>query len=133
MVLSDVKRIQRRAKQAERDVGKWMLEYDGEDIYWSRISSSTGRVGHITGLMFDIISRTYCTEVKNVMIPVRLQRAWAQIQELATKHGKEACLVIQPSNPIATIGRPKQVDLTWHIITAKRHAELLEIERVHNG
>lgn len=128
--LSDVQRIQRRAKQAERDAGHWMLEHDGPDPYWARVSSSTGRVGHITGLMFDIVSLHYCTEVKNIMLTQKLQGFWRQVQELAAKHGKDACLIIQPSNPLSGGTLLKQKDMTWHVITAARHAELLEKERI---
>lgn len=130
MPLSDVRRIQRRAKQAERDVGHWLLEYDGPDPLWQRVTSSTGRVGHITGLQFDVVSMHYCAEVKNIKLAVKLQGFWSQIQQMAARHGKDALLIIQPSNPLPSVGNLKQKDMTWHIITPARHAELLEKERI---
>ena len=129
MPLSDVKRIQRRAKERERDSGKWLLLHDGPDPHWQHVSSSTGRIGHITGLMFDTVSLHYACEVKNVKIPTKLLAAWNQINEIAVKHGKDALLTIYPSNPLLKLGVPKRVE-AMHIITEARHAELLRKERI---
>jgi hypothetical protein len=122
MPLNDVRRIQRRARQAERDVGHWLLRNDGPDPVWAKITSSTARVGHITGLQFDVVSLHYCAEVKNIKMSARLQSFWKQIQEMSARHGKDALLVIQPSNPV-------DKNSTWHVITPERHAELLAAER----
>ena len=126
MPLNNVQRIQRRARQAERDSGHWLLKYDGPDLIWSRISSSTGRVGHLTGLQFDVVSIHYAAEVKNILMSQKLQGFWKQIREVAIKHGKSPLLIIQPSNPV-------DKSSTWHVITPERHAELLEYERRCNG
>ena len=129
MPLPDVRSIARRAKEAERNAGRWMLQFDGPDPMWSKVTSSTGRVGHITGLQFDVASLHYCTESKNILMSLRLQRFWRQIQEIAVTHGKDACLVIKPSNPLPSDKRHKH-DATWHVITQERHSELLEKERI---
>jgi hypothetical protein len=129
MPLSEVRKIQRRAKQFERDTGHWALEYDGPDPLWSRVTSTTGRTGHITNLQMDVVSMNYAIECKNVKVSATIQNWWRQIQEVASKHGKEPLLVILPSNPIPNSVSRKSVDLTLHIITPKRHAELLEYER----
>jgi hypothetical protein len=129
MPLNSIQKIQRRAKQAERDVGHWMLEHDGPDPIWSRVASSTGRTGHITQLQMDVVSLHYATEVKNIKMSAKLLGFWQQIQDIAAKQGKDACLVIQPSNPLPRReGMPKRFN-TWHVITEERHAELLEAER----
>lgn len=129
MVLSDQKRRLRKAKQAERDSGKWLLENDGEDKRWSGVASSTGRVGHITQLQFDVVSQHYAGEVKNIIVPKRLFGFWLKIVSIAITHGKNPVLIIVPNNDYKAAGFPKKPS-AMHIITEERHAELLEKERM---
>lgn len=112
----------RRSKQSERDLGHFLLEHNGEDPVWKFISSSTGRVGHITELQFDVISADYTAENKKVKVPKTLLGWWDKIVAIAEKHSKEPLLRIEPSND----GRHEEM----HIISAERHASLLEIEKL---
>jgi len=120
MVLSEAKRRLRRSKQSERDLGKYLLEHNGECPVFRLISSSTGRVGHLTELQFDVASLDYAAENKNVKVPKLLMGWWDKICEISAKHGKQPLLRIDPSNE----GKHREM----HIITAERHAELLDYE-----
>lgn len=110
----------RRSKQSERDLGKFLLLHDGPDPQMSRITSSTGRVGHITELQFDVLSRTYAAENKQVKVPVKFLSWWLKIIAISKEHGKQPLLRIEPTN----MRRLPEM----HIITAERHAELLQAE-----
>lgn len=123
MVRSESQRRLQRSKQSERDLGHFLLKHNGEDPVFKHIASSTGRVGHITELQFDVISMDYAAENKQVQVPKRLLGWWDKIIDVAAKHTKHPLLRIQPTND----GKHKEM----HIITAERHAELLEIEHVY--
>lgn len=116
-------RIFRQAKDTERRIARWFLEHDGVDPAWENITTSTGRTGHITDLQFDAMSKHYCIEVKNIVLPVTIWRFWSKICDIAKKHGKEPVLILAPKNDSLKT-RP-----ALHVITAERHAQLLEAER----
>ena len=122
MVLSENQRRIRRSKQSERDLGHFLLEHNGPDPVFKRIASSTGRVGHITELQFDVISEDYTAENKKVRVPKTLLGWWDKIVGIAVDYQKQPLLRIEPSNE----GRHEEM----HIITAERHATLLEIEKL---
>lgn len=114
-----------RSKQSERDLGKYLLRLDGPDPSFRHIASSTGRVGQITDMQFDVVSRTYAAENKQVKLNKKLLGWWDKINEVAAKHDKQPMLRIVPTND----GRHQEL----HIITAERHAELLEAEYASSG
>ena len=123
----------KRSKQSERDLGHWLLDHDGPDLRFKGIASSTGRVGHITGLQFDVISKSYAAENKQVRVPARLYKWWKQILDVARDQNKDALLRIEPTN--IDIGVPMKLRkkaMSLHIITEERHAELLEAEKERN-
>jgi hypothetical protein len=128
MAISEQKRRLRKAKQTERDSGKWLLEHDGPDPAWQTVSSSTGRVGHITQLQFDVVSRQYAGEVKNIIVPAKIFGFWMKIVSIASMHRKNPVLIIAPNNEYKQTGFPKKAP-TMHIITEERHAELLQKEK----
>jgi hypothetical protein len=105
------------------------MEYDGPDPRLKGIASSTGRVGHITQLQFDVASKTYAAENKQVRLPARMFKWWLQILDVARDHDKEALLRIEPTNE--PLGLRKKVP-SLHVITEERHRELLEAERERN-
>lgn len=121
MALNENQRRLRRSKQSERDLGHWLLEHNGEDPFFMKIASSTGRVGQITDLQFDVVSKTYAAENKLVKVPKKLLGWWTQIVAVADKHNKVPMLRIVPSNE----GKHPEM----HIITKERHQELLDMER----
>jgi hypothetical protein len=127
---SDSQKRFRRSKQSERDLGHWLLENDGPDLRFKGIASSTGRVGHITSLQFDVVSKSYAAENKQVKVPARLYRWWKQILQVAQDQNKEALLRIEPTN-IETGPNPqlRKKPGSLHIITEDRHAELLRAEK----
>ena len=120
MVLNENQRRLRRSKQSERDLGHWLLEHNGPDPNFKHIASSTGRVGQITDLQFDVVSKHYAAENKLVRVPKKLLGWWEQIVRISTKHNKQPLLRIVPSN------EGKWPEL--HIITKERHEYLLDME-----
>lgn len=128
---NEVQKRLRRAKDSERRTAKWMQEHDGPDPDHkpgeSMLVTSTGRVGHLTHLQFDALSRTYATENKNVKVPMNFWRWWVQVVNVAHKYGKTPCLVIDPAvDQKRTDGTPIP---GMHVISPERHAELLKAER----
>jgi hypothetical protein len=126
------RKLRRRAKDSERGIAKRMLEADGVDPAYSKIASSTGRVGHITGMRIDAISRSYVTENKNRKMPTWLIDAWVLINQRGKDFGKNVLLHVDPPN------MPKEIQLngvrerldTLSIITQSRHEELILNERI---
>ena len=109
----------RKGKRFERQQGKWLLENDGKCPKWGEIASSTGRVGHITELQVDLISRSYAGEAKNrESAPKWLIGAWKQIIERADELGKQ---------PFLAVTKNYMPDM--HVITPERHKELLQKEK----
>lgn len=132
--LTDTQRMLRKAKQSERDLGHWLMGNDGPDPAMRGIASSTGRVGHITALQFDVVSKTYAAENKKVRLGKRFLQWWLQIIDVAADRGKEPLLSIEPSNVVPSAlngGKPRKIP-RMHIVTEDRHAELLEAERLWN-
>lgn len=122
-----------RAKRSERSVAKEMQEADGpaEDAVFRGIKSSTGRIGHITSLQIDAVSRSYVTENKNRVMPSWLIKAWIIINQRAIEFNKEAFLHIEPPNmPKTILINGKNVPLsTMAIITQARHKTLARRDR----
>lgn len=130
MSVSDAQRRLRRSKQSERDLGHWLLEHDDPDPRFKGIASSTGRVGHITSLQFDVISKKYAAENKQVRLPAKILRWWKQINDVAVDQGKDALLRIEPTNEQLSVPvRLRKKVPSLHIITEDRHAELLAAEK----
>lgn len=126
------RRLRRRAKDSERGIARRMLEADGVDPAFAKITSSTGRVGHITGMRIDAISRTYVTENKNRKMPTWLITAWVLINQRAKDYGKNALLHVDPPNmpkDMPINGVKERLD-TMSIITQSRHEELIQNERI---
>lgn len=147
------KALLRRAKSAERERARWTILHDGPDPKYRGLTTSTGRVGHVTALQFDILSRSYCGEVKNARLSAGLAKAWAlvlsqpiagevtmplnvavariwqQVAQVSEDWRKEPLLIWKPSNAdkFKVFGKPLP-DL--HVITEGRHAELLKKEQI---
>ena len=130
MPLSDIQRRIKRSKQSERDGGHWLQKHDGEDPMWKHVASSTGRVGHITGLQFDMVSIHYTCENKQIKLPARFLQFWLQIVDISVTHGKDALLRIEPTNVLVGVRKKAPV---MHIITEDRHAELLRKEKEYDS
>lgn len=128
---NEIQRRIRRSKQSERDLGHWLLKHDGLTDHWKGIASSTGRVGHISGLQFDCVSDSYVAENKQVKLPATIFKWWLQINQIAVSHHKDALLRIEPTNEVKGIMIPKGVK-SLHIITEERHAELLRKEKFYD-
>ena len=112
-----------RAKRSERAIARRMQDIDGRDPEFSRIASSTGRVGHITNLRFDAVSTSYVIENKNRILPGWLIKAWILIQQRASDFNKHALLHVEPPNMPKTVPLNGQqlkmenmaiIGQTWH-------------------
>lgn len=125
------KKLQRRSKDSERSIARRMLEVDGPDPMFKNIASSTGRIGFITGMRIDAVSKSYVTENKNRKLPVWLIKAWELINQRAIDFDKNALLHIEPPN------MPREIPIngtkhklsTLAIITQTRHEELIKAEK----
>jgi hypothetical protein len=87
------------------------------------IVSETGRVGHVTALQFDAISLSYVAENKHERVPATWWSYWKKVVEKATEWRKEPLLRIEPTND------DKDGVPVLHLITERRHAELLLCEQ----
>lgn len=131
---TEQRRLRRRAKDSERGIAKRMVAADGADPAFKSIASSTGRIGHITSLRIDAISRTYVTENKNRKMPTWLIDAWLLINQRGEDFNKNVLLHIDPPNmprDYPTQGTKKKLD-TLAIITQTRHENLILKERALN-
>jgi hypothetical protein len=127
-----------RSKRSERAIARRMQDVDGRDPEFSRIASSTGRVGHITNLRFDAVSKTYATENKNRILPGWLVKAWILVNQRAVDFHKNALLHIDPPNMPKTVplnGEMMKLD-TMAIIGQTRHEYLIvrskKLEMIEN-
>jgi hypothetical protein len=125
------KSLIRRSKNSERTIAKRMVAVDGADPQYAKIATSTGRIGHITNIRVDAISRSYVTENKNRSLPSWLTGAWLLINQRAEDFDKHALLHLDPPNMAKEFpinGTMKPLD-TMAVITQTRHEELILIEK----
>ena len=125
------KSLRRRYNTSERNIGKRMLEADGADPVFKNIATSTGRIGHITNIRADTVSKNYIVENKNRTIPKWIIDAWILILQKAEDFQKHALLHLEPPNlpkefPIN--GVKKKTD-TMAVIQQSRHESLIVSER----
>lgn len=128
---NEARRLRRRAKDSERGIAKRMLAADGPDPAFKNIASSTGRIGHISGIRVDAVSAHYVTENKNRKMPTWAIDAWVLINQRAIDFNKNALLHVEPPNmprDIVVNGRTIKLD-TMAIISQTRHEELIRTER----
>jgi len=128
---TEQRRLRRRAKDSERGIAKRMVLADGADPSFANIASSTGRIGHITGIRVDAVSRTYVTENKNRKMPTWLIDAWVLINQRGEDFHKNVLLHVDPPNmprDYLSQGVKKRLD-TMAIIRQERHEELIRKER----
>ena len=125
------KSLMRRSKTSERNIAKRMVAIDGPDPAFQHIATSTGRIGHITNIRVDAISKHYVTENKNRVLPAWLNDAWLLINQRAEDFNKHALLHLDPPNMPKTMpinGQQKKLD-SMAVITQTRHEDLIQKER----
>ena len=111
-----------KGRRFEQDIGKWLLKNDGECDKFAEMTTSTGRLGQLTNLQFDVISNHYAVECKHrSSVPKWLMSAWEQIIDKSAAHDKSAMLAVK-----------KNYKPIMHIITPERHAELLRKEKEYD-
>lgn len=123
--------LMRRSKKSERDIARTMVQVDGPDPLYEKIASSTGRIGHITNIRVDAISKHYVTENKNRVLPKWLIDAWLLIQQRAIDFGKWPLLHLDPPNAPRdfVLNGKKEPMSSLCIITQSRHSDLIQKER----
>ncbi len=129
------RRLRRRAKDSERGIAKRMVAVDGPDPAFSKIASSTGRIGHISGIRVDAVSLHYVTENKNRKVPTWMIDAWVLINQRGKDFGKNVLLHIEPPNmprEFKVNGITEKLD-TMAVITQGRHEELIRAEKALVG
>jgi hypothetical protein len=127
----DQKALIRRSKKSERDMAKRMLVADGPDHAFDKIATSTGRIGHITNIRVDGVSKNYVEECKNRILPQWMTEAWILIQQKSVQFKKEALLHLDPPNLPKKFTSEGQ---EWPMepiagITRTRHESLIKSER----
>lgn len=128
---AEQKRLRLRAKRSERSIAKRMTNIDGPDPAFARIASSTGRIGHISGIRADAVSAHYIIENKNRKLPLWLINAWVLINQRGVDFNKHVLLHIEPPNmprEIPVNGTKEKLD-TMAVITQSRHEELIAKEK----
>ena len=128
---TEARRLRRRAKDSERGIARRMLNVDGPDPAFKNIASSTGRIGHISGIRVDAVSKSYVTENKNRKVPTWMVDAWLLINQRAHDFNKNALLHVEPPNAPRDFllnGQTIKLD-TMAIITQTRHEELIRNEK----
>jgi len=106
-------------KRKEREDARWLLQHDEPDPNLRGVYSSSGRVGHVTGLQRDQQSKHYIGESKRRELPKWLRTAIDQVRRLAKENGRHWVLFLHLKGQ----GEPV------HIISREDHAELLEYRK----
>lgn len=126
------KSLLRRSKTSERNIAKRMQDVDGKDPNFAGIATSTGRIGHITNIRVDGVSKNYFTENKNRVLPKWTIDAWILINQRGQEFHKHPLLHIEPPNmpkDFLLNGERHKLD-TMAIIRQDRHEELIEKEKL---
>lgn len=85
-----------KGRRFEQNIGKFLLEKDGECDTFAPMTSSTGRIGQQTNLQVDVMSDTFAVECKRRnSLPNWLQEAWNQIVERADDNDKIPLLAMR--------------------------------------
>lgn len=122
----------RRAKGSEREFARWLQTHDGPDHKYDHLTTSTGRIGQLTGLQADTVSRSFLGENKQVKVPATLAKWWQLICTKSDEWGKSPILHWEPSNGslYKVNGRPLP---HMYIIDRDRLEELLRKEKIADG
>jgi len=115
----------RAGNRAERAACRWALEHtSGLHEAVKEIATSTGRVGNYTSLEIDGVFKEYSLESKSCKnLPQWLVYGIVEQAVAASKRFKNHPLVVVYSKTLPVDYR------VWHMITPKRHAELLKCEQ----
>jgi len=121
------KSLTRRWKNVEREFARWLTEHDGKDARLSGLTTSTGRIGDLTHLQADVLSRSFLGEVKNEKAPAKIARYWQKIADRAIDWGKDPILYLKFSDAAKypVVGKPLPA---MCVITQDRLQELLDKE-----
>jgi hypothetical protein len=95
------------------------------------IMTSTGRIGHVTNIQADCLSRTYIAENKNEILPAKFAKYVQKIAQVAIQWGKEPVLRLDAPDPKRYMVNGKPFPVV-HLITEARHGELLLKEQEYD-
>lgn len=120
-------------KVEEREVSRHMQTSDGitDNPALKILQTSTGRLGHLTALRLDSVSKHYVIEVKNRKLPLWVIQAWNLIHQQGKDFNLSPLLVLTlTSEQEKGVYHTKPVKLSsLYCLTEERHDELLDIER----
>ena len=107
------------------EAGNKLVKSDGYCPVWKDITSSTGKTGKIVGYKDGILSRSYAATAKQgIKLPKYIFEEFNKIKKSAQAYNKE---------PLLILSRDKRKYPVTHLITEKRHLELLRKERELEG
>lgn len=119
-------------KTWERTTCRAMLEHDGPNEMFTkmRLTTSTGRLGHLVELQLDGASKSYAVECKRYATGLgMLKKWWGQVQQLAdTYHLSPLLALAFPDAEFTFEGKTKKLP-PMHCITQDRHEYLLDCAR----
>jgi len=125
-------------KLSERESSVFLRDEDGQDPdpTIQQLQTSTGRLGHLTSLGYDTSSKHYVGEVKRRVLPAWIIEAWVQINQIGLRRKRHPVLFLHIADTqdkkFECDG--KQYDIPeLHCLTAERHKQLLEYERICNS
>ena len=122
-----------RWKRKEREISRFFQTHDGltENPTLRKLQTSTGRVGHLTDLGFDSVSRSFLIEVKCRTLPLWQHTAWVQAVQLAADYGLAPALALTHAEAQRTYTHHGKVQALPDLvcITPERLAQLLAYER----
>jgi len=125
----------RRSKTSEREFARWMVAHDGADTRMKGLTTSTGRIGHITAIRADTLSASFLGENKNEKLNATIAKYWQLICDKAIEFGKSPILHMEPSNAktYKVAGKPLPdlyvIDRSTleYLLDCKRRIESLDI------
>lgn len=130
--VKDKRALLRRSKRSEREFARWLQLHDGPDHAYDRLTTSTGRIGHINQMRADTVSLHWLGENKNEKLPAGLAKYWQLICDKSIEWRKSPILHWEPSNAADYLVAGKRLpDL--YIVSGDRLAELLAKEKAYDS
>jgi len=117
-------------KESERQMGDFALAYDDQHPGFSSVASSRGRVGHITGLGFDGITKRFVWEnKKREEAPMWLIKPLVQVLEKARENNLDGILSLDIQQELSENKLSLKRLPRLFILTEDTLARLLDLTR----
>lgn len=119
-------------KRRERELCRALSKADGVNELFTRmkLTTSTGRIGHIVSLQADGVSKHYVLECKARSTGLSsLYGWWSQLCQVGRTYNLAPCIGIYPENATYTFEGKEYKLPPMHAITESRHLHLLACEK----